>query len=252
MARSGNFDDVVERIFQVTTGILALAFLASGILFLWNGHVTVTAFDMWHLYTVSLNQPFWQAALLKYGSHSMFFPTLLWSIDIAWFRSNQQLLFVIGLALLILSAIVLLVATWQDKTIGTTAKLVATLVVVVANFSMTRASITAIGPFNCICSLVVVGALAAFYALALICGGTRPYWTLMVLVVTSGLIASFSFGSGFAVWPTLLILECAIILAHSRPNFSRRDCRGYYLRCITWCSAGDYSGKCDIPRYRAP
>ena len=28
----------------------------------------------------------------------------------------------------------------------------------------------------------------------------------MVLVVTSGLIASFSFGSGFAVWPTLLIL----------------------------------------------
>jgi len=60
MARSGNFGDVVERIFQVTTGILALAFLASGILFLWNGHVTVTAFDMWHLYTVSLNQPFWQ------------------------------------------------------------------------------------------------------------------------------------------------------------------------------------------------
>jgi len=37
MARSGNFGDVVERIFQVTTGILALAFLASGILFLWNG-----------------------------------------------------------------------------------------------------------------------------------------------------------------------------------------------------------------------
>jgi hypothetical protein len=206
MARSGNFGDVVERIFQVTTGILALAFLASGILFLWNGHVTVTAFDMWHLYTVSLNQPFWQAALLKYGSHSMFFPTLIWSIDLAWFRANQQLLFVIGLVLLILSATVLLVATWQDKTIGTTAKLVATLVVVVANFSMTRASITAIGPFNCICSLVVVGALVAFYTLALICGGTRPYWTLMVLVVTSGLIASFSFGSGFAVWPTLLIL----------------------------------------------
>ena len=49
MARSGNFGDVVERVFQVTTGILALAFLASGILFLWNGHVTVTAFDMWHL-----------------------------------------------------------------------------------------------------------------------------------------------------------------------------------------------------------
>jgi hypothetical protein len=38
MARSGNFGDVVERIFQVTTGILALSFLASGILFLWNGH----------------------------------------------------------------------------------------------------------------------------------------------------------------------------------------------------------------------
>ena len=68
----------------------------------------------------------------------MFFPTLLWSIDLAWFRANQQLLFVIGLVLLTLSAIVLLVATWQDKTIGTTAKLVATLVVVVANFSMTR------------------------------------------------------------------------------------------------------------------
>src|SRR5437763_7750870 len=99
---------------------------------------------MWHLYTVSLNQPFWQAALLKYGSHSMFFPTLLWSIDIAWFRSNQQLLFVIGLALLTLSAIVLLVATWQDKTIGTTAKFVATPVVVVANFSINKRHNTAI------------------------------------------------------------------------------------------------------------
>src|SRR5258708_34957753 len=152
MARSGNFGNVVESIFQVTTGIVALAFRAAGILFLWNRHVTVTAFDMWHLYTVSLNQPFWQAALLKYGSHSMFFPTLLWAIDIAWFRSNQQLLFVIGLALLILSAIVLLVATWQDKTIGTKTKLGATLVVVVAECSMARASIQASGPFNSIWS----------------------------------------------------------------------------------------------------
>ena len=184
----------------------------------------------------------------------MFFPTLLWSIDLAWFRANQQLLFVIGLVLLILSAIVLLVATWQDKTIGTTAKLVATLVVVVANFSMTRASITAIGPFNCICSLVVVGALVAFYTLALICGGTGRYWTLMVLVVTSGLIASFSFGSGFAVWPTLLILGWSARLSWRTLGLilAVGIVAVITLRCITWRSAGDYSGKCDIPRYRAP
>jgi hypothetical protein len=112
----------------------------------------------------------------------------------------------VGLLFLGLSAAMLAAAVWQDRTIGTTPKLVALLVIVVANFSMGRAPITAIGPFNCICSLVVLGALVAFHSLAMVYRGTGHYWPKMILLTVFALISSFSFGSGFAVWPTLLFL----------------------------------------------
>ncbi len=197
---------LAERLFQAAIALLAFAFLASAIFALCYGHVTVTAFDMWHLYDVALNKPFWQAALLKYGTHSLFFPSLIWLTDVAYFRNDQQLLFWTGLLLLILSAALLVMAVWRDSTTGLTAKLVAILVLMVANFSMARASITAIGAFNCICSLVVVAAVIAFHSLAAICHATRSFWPAMILLLTTATVASFSFGSGFAAWPTLLLL----------------------------------------------
>jgi hypothetical protein len=196
---------MIERAFQTAAVVLAAAFLASGILFLCQGHVTVTVFDMWHLYGFALNHPL-QAVLTKYGSHSFFFPTIIWLTDITFFGNNQELLFLFGLTLLILTAIVLLITVWRDDTISRTAKIAASVVIVTANFSMSRASITSIGPFNCICSPALLGAVVASACMAAARAGTRPLPPAMILMIIAGFVSSFSFGSGFAVWPTLLFL----------------------------------------------
>ena len=196
----------IERLFKWIVALLALGFLASGIAALFYGHTTVTVFDMWQLYDIALHRPFWQAATLKYGSHSILFPTLIWLADIKLFHANQQILFIVALIFLVASAAMLAVAVWQDRTIGATPKLVAVLVIIVVNFSMGRAAITAIGPFNCICSLVVLGALVAFHCLAMVSRSAAHYWPKMALLTVFAIISSFSFGSGFAVWPTLLFL----------------------------------------------
>ena len=195
----------IERLLRWIVTLLALAFLGTGIAALCYGHATVTMFDMWNLYDVALRRPFWQAVALKYGSHSVLFPTLIWMADIKLFHANQQILF-IGLIFMVASAAMLAAAVWQDRTIGTTSRLVAVLVIIVGNFSMGRAAITAIGAFNCICSLVVLGTLVAFHTLAMVCCSSGRYWPKMILLTACALISSFSFGSGFAVWPTLLFL----------------------------------------------
>jgi hypothetical protein len=196
---------MIERTFQATAAVLAAAFLASGIVFLCQGHITVTVFDMWHLYGFALNHPL-RAILTKYGSHSFFFPTIIWLTDITFFGNNQELLFLLGLTLLIVTAIVLLISVWRDNTISRTAKVVASVVVVTINFSMSRASITSIGPFNCICSPALLGAVVAFTCLAAAGAARRLSPWAIILMIIAGFVSSFSFGSGFAVWPTLLFL----------------------------------------------
>jgi hypothetical protein len=200
------FGRIVERTFQLVAATLALLFLGSGILFLWNGHVTETIWDMWHLYGLGLTQPFFRAAIEKYGNHSIFFPSVVWLIDIRFFHNNQQLLFIFGLILLVAAALLLITAAWQDQTITRTAKLIATLLIIAAVFWMNKAWITSIGPFSCICGLAVVGAFVSFHALACMRNRTVSRWRPAVLLVAFGLVSSFSYGSGFAVWPTLLCL----------------------------------------------
>jgi hypothetical protein len=73
---------------------------------------------------------------------------------------------------------------------------------------MGRASITANGEFNCENSLAMSGAALAFLLIA----RTRCPWTTTAIVVCAGFVASFSFGGGLAVWPTLLLLAWCLRL----------------------------------------
>src|SRR5437868_14663486 len=71
-----------------------------------------------------------------------------------------------------------------------------------------RASITANGEFNCETSLAMSGAVLAFALIA----KTRCSWTITAIVVCAGFVASFSFGTGLAIWPTLLLLAWCLRL----------------------------------------
>jgi hypothetical protein len=198
---------VAERVFQIGATLLALLFAISGVLYLCLGYSPVTHVDYWQIYDFALNHTWLESALHKHGEHVIFFPSFFWLADLRFFQGKQLPLFLTGLMLLSLTVGLLLVPVWRDKTVNLTAKVIATLTVIVGNFWMARSPITASAGFNCICSLLMMNAALAFVLLpSMGAGSSRSFWAITLVVASAGFVASFSFGTGLAIWPTLLVL----------------------------------------------
>ena len=197
--------------------LVAAIYFVTGVLYLCLSYWNVTEQDLWRIYYVSLNYPWLESALHKVNNHSVFFPSLIWLADLRFFHGSQLLLFLIGLAFLLLSTSLLLVPIWRDRDIDLTGKCLATLALTLGSFWMGRAMITTSGGFNCMTSLVILGAALAFLFLPRMADPT-PNWRMIALIISAGFLASFSFGTGLALWPTLLFL-------------------GWYLR-VPWRSLG--------------
>jgi len=195
-----------ERTVQICAVLLSTVYLVSGLVYLCLGYWNVTQRDYWRIYEICLNHSWLQSALLKFNGHSMFFPSFIWLADLRFFHGNQGLLFFVSLALLLISTSLLLVPVWRDRAVELTAKLLASLTVIVASFWMGRASITASGGYNCMTSLVMLGVASAFLLLPRMCAGSRQFWRTTAIIVCAGFVASFSFGAGLAIWPSLLLL----------------------------------------------
>ena len=204
------FGVLAERAVQICAALAAFAFFVSGAVYLYLGRWTVTHYDYWSQY--DLNRTWLETALLKVNNHSLFFPSFLWQADLRFFRGDQLPLFIAGVALLVITASLLLTPIWRDKTVGLTAKIMSTLVVIVGNFWMGRAAITASGGFNCENSLAMAGAALAFLLLPTMCARSTRLLPATVIVVCAGFVASFSCGSGLAIWPTLLLLAWCLRL----------------------------------------
>ncbi len=159
--------------------------------------------DFWRLYEICLTHSWWQSAILKFNGHSLFFPSFIWLADLHFFHGNQAVIFYVSLALLILSTLGFLLPIWRDRSIDLTNRLMATLVIVAASFWMGRGSITVSGGFACMNSLVVVSLAGA---LLVLWKGGGTLWHDITLVVCAGYVASFSFGTGLAIWPCLILL----------------------------------------------
>jgi hypothetical protein len=197
---------VAERVAQACAALGALVFLTSGVVYLYVGRWIVTKADYWRIYDFCLNHTWLESALHKHFQHSLFFPSFFWLADLQFFHGRQLPIFFAGLALLFLSVALLLVPVWRDRTVGLTAKIIATFVVIAGSFWAPRSHITASGGFNVICSLVMVGALVAILALPKMGANSARTWSATVIVVFAAFVASFSFGAGLAIWPTLLFL----------------------------------------------
>ncbi len=197
---------VAERVAQMFAALGALVFLTSGVVYLYLGRWTVTKADYWRIYDFCLNHTWLESALHKHFEHSLFFPSFFWLADLQFFHGRQLPLFFAGLLMLFLSVALLLIPVEGDKTVGLTAKIIATFVVIAGNFWAPRSHITASGGFNVICSLVVASAVLAFLVLPK--AGVGSTWSLpaILVVVSAAFVASFSFGAGLAIWPTLLFL----------------------------------------------
>ncbi len=210
-----NVPRTTERVAQ-TFAALAIAFYSvSGLVYLYFGSLAVTHSDFWQLYKRALTHSWLQTALVKYGPHSIFFPTFFWLTTLRFFHGEQEPLIISGILLLFITVSLLLIPIWRDKSVSLTAKLLSTLVLVVSNFWMGRSVITGSGGFNCICSLVMAGAAVAFLLLPVLCGESNHRVLAIAIVVGAAFIACFSFGSGFALWPTILLLGWCLRLRRS-------------------------------------
>jgi hypothetical protein len=202
-----------ERVLQSCIALVGFVFLISGLVYLYLGRRTVTQWDFWSIYDYGLSHTWLESALHKYNDHSHFFPSLIWLANLRFFHGNQTLLFLVGSLLHIFAVILLLVPTWRDSTVGLTSRLMATLVVVVASFSMDLGEITESGGFTCCYSLALGGAALAFLYLSELRIDSQQFWTAAVLVVSAAFLATFSFGSGLALWPTFLFLAWCLRLS---------------------------------------
>lgn len=212
LSRMHQSASVAERAAQICAALAACTFFVSGVVYLWLGHLPVTHLDYWVIYDFCLNHTWLESSLHKHLEHLIFFPSFFWLADLRFFHGNQLPLFLAGLSLLFLTVMLLLVPVWRDETVGLTAKITASLVIVVGNFWMARSPIIASGGFSVIYSLVMVGALIAVLALPKMCVNSTSVWPATVIVVCAGFLASFSFGTGLAIWPTLLVLAWCLRL----------------------------------------
>src|SRR5262245_30589694 len=203
------FAPIAERAAQIFAILIGGVFLLSGGVYLYLGRVTcLMGSDFWSVYAFAWNHTWFQSALLKQAGHVTFFPSLIGLANLRFFHGDVQTLFFEGLGLLFITVSLLLIPIWRDKTISVTAKTLSTLVLLMGNFWMGRASITANGEFNCENSLTMNGAVLAF----LLIPKMRCSWATAVIVVCAGFVASFSFGAGLAIWPTLLLLAWCLRL----------------------------------------
>src|SRR5947208_2309508 len=203
------FAPAAERTVQVFAILIGTVFLLSGVVYLYLGRVTcLWAGNFWSIYAFAWNHTWLQSAMLKQAGHVTFFPSCIGLANLRFFHGDVQMLFFVGLGLLFITVSLLLVPVWRDKTVSLTAKTLSTLVVLMGNFWMGRASITANGEFNCEDSLAMCGAALAF----LLIEKTRCSSTTTGTVVGAGFLVSFSFGTGLAIWPTLLVLAWCLRL----------------------------------------
>src|SRR5262249_13890766 len=151
------FAPAAERVAQIFAILIGAVFLLSGVVYLYLGRVTLLwAGDLWSIYDFAWNHTWLQSALLKQDAHVKFFPSSICLANLRFFHGdNVQMLFFTGLGLLFITVLLLLIPVWRDKTITLTEKTLSTLVVLMGNFWMGRASITANGEFNCDTSLVM-------------------------------------------------------------------------------------------------
>jgi len=183
----------------------ALIFFLSGVVYLFLGRWSATHQDFWVFYDTWLHRSWLSSSILKYNGHSCFFPCQIWLGNLRWFHGSQDSLFVIGLMLELAATTVLLFPVWKDRSVDSITRIAATVAIVFGNFWMGRASMTASGAFNCAYSLVLLGAALAFLGLPAIANEKARILPVSLAMVCAAVLASFSFGTGLAVWGALLL-----------------------------------------------
>jgi len=205
-----NTSILVQRIAGTWAVLGSFIFIVSGLVYLWLGRWTVTHQDYWRIYDFCLNHTWLRSALHYHNAHCLFFPSFFWLVDLHFLHGRQLPLFLAGLALQILSVVFLLIPVWRENTVDVTARLIASYVIIAGGFWLVRGPILASGGFNIICSLVLVATTVGVLSLhAQEPSSARPFIRVLIAVL-AGFVATFSFSTGLAIWPTLFVVAWSL------------------------------------------
>jgi hypothetical protein len=211
--------NAAERGIQIYAAVAALVIFSSGLVYLSLGHLPVTHRDFWDIYDVCLNRPWFDSAFLKYNGHSHFSPSQLWLADLRFFHGNTELLFIVGLASLLITTGLMITPTWRDPVIGGTGKLLATVAIVTGNFWMGRAQVTASGGFNCCYPLPWEARSRLSWPYGR-CLTPRARWWI-ALIIMCAILSSFSFRHRSGYLAKTLFLAYCLRASPPRSDFAR-------------------------------
>ncbi len=187
-----------------------VALLLTALAYLWSSLATIAnfafrypAFDQYRLYPLYLGVPFPQSAIQLENGHRPILPALIRLAEIRWFEANQSLQIGVGLAFALLSFALLAWASARERGLSTLQAATALLFATLALWWLGNARMLMHGNELVHAYLVILLMVCMGLAIHAARGKHAIAWA----AIASGcaVAASFSFGSGLACFPALLV-----------------------------------------------
>ncbi|HEY3662860.1 MAG TPA: hypothetical protein VGL24_06870 [Chthoniobacterales bacterium] len=188
--------------------LATVAFALQALALLYDGRYSVTRQDYWRIYALDFKYPFPLNALYRHNDHPTFFPSLFWLPILYFFQNNQTLLFWVGQATTLTSLAILVVSLWRSASLGVLSRLALGLLYTLATLWLGKINVTASGGFSCMTSVLLSAVLVGLLwlgKLQRVESVVARRW-LFVGIFLAGFVATFSFGTGMAVWPTFVLM----------------------------------------------
>ncbi len=195
--------------------LLGTAFVGHSLMSLVRHHLTVLHKDQWRIYYDYFDLPFLEAITKPQNRHFKILPALLYFTDIHLFSATNTFLVIVGDAFAIATAFMFTLFIVREGQLTAWSKAILSTFVWVVMFWL--ASFVALGWGNVAVNIYLITFLLAVSIAVLMkgqtlwrCGRHPAAWWSLAAAGGLALLATFSFGAGIVVLPTLVF--CALAL----------------------------------------
>lgn len=201
----------------IATRLLALGFL------LWAGFYLLTAlceianfawrqpmFDQWRMYVTLLSLPFPQDILQLENGHRPIIPNLIRIAEIHWFAANQLLQISMGTCFAMLTAGLFAICSWRERALPLVARCAGVMLAALGVFWLANARMLLHGHEALHAYLVTLMVGCAGWCTWKANRDSPLHW--LGIASSCCTVATFSFGSGVASFPAIILLGIVLRL----------------------------------------
>lgn len=192
---------VGQYVWRCAYAIVALAFVGIGLWAIACYGLTELYADQWRQYLTYLALPFPADALAADNGHRTVFPSLIRLLELELFDGNQRLQLVVGASCAFASWLLVVRTALRDETVAAAARWPVVALTAFALFWIGNARMLLHGNEAVHVHLIILSLLGALLVTS---DDRRRRWRL-VAACLFGVVATFSFGSGMAVFPALAV-----------------------------------------------